>query len=215
MMRSPFHRHYTQEQIDAAYATDGWGTKVQRRVPRPAGGEPLYFQFRLPNDVRCIEVAELVAAARDTAPAMLQGQAATLAQAADAAGMFVVAAITPENDPSDILMTIAGALASLDGDPPLERLDEPAGWDVIHHEFERVSKEMTCDDMLVATKTWGPNHDTEFAMQVEQYLVSSQYGAVALTFTSSHAGMMSGDGWKFCRNVMKSVWLGETSDPPQ
>jgi hypothetical protein len=215
MMRNPFQRHATQEQTDAAYDTLGWGTKVQRRVPRPAGGESLHFQLRLPNEARYVEVADLAAAARDSAPAMLQGQVATLERAADAGGTFLLGAISMDNEPGDIMATVAAALAPLADDPPAGALAEPVGWDVIEHESERLSRSMTSDGLVIATKTWGPNHDQEFAVRIDQYLMSSQYGAVAVTFTSSHDGMVGGTGWHFFRQVMKTVWLGETPDPPQ
>src|SRR5579875_2455120 len=67
-MRNPFTHHppdATPQQVDEAYASQGWGVTVERRIPRPGSGEPLYFQLRLPNDTVYRDIVDLGTAGSD------------------------------------------------------------------------------------------------------------------------------------------------------
>jgi hypothetical protein len=208
-MRNPFHRH-VGEAVETDLDLTGWSTKIQRRVPRD-GHAPLYFQFRVPDGTSCIEVADLVAAARD-APSYIAGQAEKLSQAADRGGAVLIAALTPTPHPEDILATITVVFSPHRVTGPVPQSPEVPGTTVIEHTMTRLTERITLENYLYVIPSDVP--DGARPVRLNQYFVDSHYGALVIAFMTAHEDSMLGDyGHGFFREVMKSVWIGETEAP--
>jgi hypothetical protein len=214
MMRNPFHRQqeFTQEQREQAYAELGWGTRVERRVRR-GSSEPLYFVFHLPNDARCIDVADLAAAAQG-APAWLDGAEGALRDVARESGAFLMGAICDQGDPTDVLFTITGLFSELPDAPALAVPDPPAPGEKATQEVEEISPSITRVERMTAITPPGAETPTG-AVLLELYLIQTDFGGLALAFSTSHNGMFGPTGTKFFRGIVDRYWLGETPAAPQ
>jgi len=208
MMRNPFKHHYTQEQVDEAAEELGWGTKIQRRVPR-SGGEPLHFQIRLPNDARCIEVSDLAAAAQN-APAWLEGRSEALRDVGRQAGAVLVGAVCDQSDPTDVLLTIT-VVFSEQVDGPAMQVSEPAPGEKVIQRVERISDTETRVKRTSAV-TLEPGADP-IGLLVDEYLIQTGFGGLAIAFSTTHNGMLGGRGQGFFRAILKTLWLGDAEAP--
>lgn len=214
-MRNPFTHHHpepTSEQVDQAYSTEGWGVRVERRIPR-APGEPLYFGLRLPNGTVCTDLDNLSAAAGDERASeeaaegqdLLAGQTRALGGLGEAPGVVLIGAVAQAEDPRDVLHTLSVLYTSLTSLPKTFALSEPAGWDIIRHEQTRVSKHVLRDLLVIAR--YPERGDGAQSLITQQYALASDLGSLVLTFTNWKSA--SGRTLAYYDSVARTVSLGE------
>ncbi len=215
-MRNPFSHHdpeRTPVEVDQAYETEGWGVKVDRRIPRPAGGEPLYFQLRLPNATVCTDIADLAAAAVDEksteeaseAQDQLTRQGEALQTLGEAPGVVLLSAVADANDPTHLLHTLSVLYTSLTSLPKTFELSEPDGWDILRHEQTRVSKHVL-RDLLFIGRHPERGDDAQF-LCTQQYALATDLGSLVMTFTNWKSA--SGKTLAYYDSVSRTAYLGE------
>jgi hypothetical protein len=213
-MRNPFRPEHTREQVDGAFDQLGWGTKVERRVPRD-GGEPLYFQIRLPNDLELVDIGDLVPTAREL-PTVFEDRVVALEQVQASAGVVVVGAMRDRSTPDDVFATTTVVYS--------EHVKDPG------HELEegKFTVERPGEKSIVRVKHLKHGHVTHVqrttGLTVKEgaepvpvvtttFLVPTKFGGLALSFSSSHAGGGSEEMHDFYSNVYGTMYLGD-SEPP-
>jgi hypothetical protein len=217
-VRNPFTHHQpdsSPEQIDEAYASKGWGVKVERRIPRPAGREPLYFQLRLPNGSAWTDIAELAAAANDQKSAeearegqdLLARQTGALGALGQAPGVVLVGAVTHEDDPTKPYHTLSVLYTPLTSLPKSFELSEPEGWDTIRHEQTHVSKHVLRDLLIIAR--YPERGDDAQSLSTQQYALATDLGSLVMTFNGWGPGSASGRTFGYWDSVAATAYLGE------
>lgn len=210
-MRNPFKHSpsslqpgHSQEQVDAAYTTNGWGAKVEREVPR-ASGPPVLFRFRMPNDIRLVELGQLVAAARD-APAWIASQTETLEQAAARAGSVLVGAIVSEDKPTDVLATLTVVFSEQVRDPAIE-IREPGPDEKVKQTVKKINDRCTMVNRLSAVQL-APGEELT-GLLVQEYMWRTEWGGLVMAFSTTHDGMFGDTGTNFFVECAKNAQLVE------
>jgi hypothetical protein len=214
-MRNPFTSHHSRQQVDGAFQQLGWGAKVECRVPRE-GGDQLYFQLRLPNDVVLVEVGNLVASAREL-PTWLEDRVVALDQVRTTGGTVLVGGLCDEHAPDDVLAAMTVVYSQYVDDPGHElkegttRVDRPGEKAIVHvsHLKHGYATLVQRTSMLAAAS----EGEEGIPMVTTTFLKKTKFGGLALSFSSTHAGGGSKEMHDFFCNVFDTVYLGD-SEPP-
>jgi hypothetical protein len=203
-MRNPFkHQEHTPEQVDAAWAERGWGTKVERAVPRSTGS-PLRFVVRMPSESRCIEVSDLAAAAQD-APAWLDGRSEALREFGRQAGAVLIGAVCDQGELTDVLFTITVAFSEQVEGPVMQIEPPDPATKVVQHVTQLDDATTRVERISALTL---PSGETT-GLVVDQYLMRTGFGGLAVAFSTSHSGMGGGRGAQLFQGILKTVELTE------
>jgi len=218
-MRNPFAHHhqpdYTPEQIDEAYTSQGWGVKVERRVPRPGGGEPLYFQLRLPNGTAFRDLAQLADAGSDERTTeeasegqdLLASQTEALSALGEAPGVVLVGAVVHGDEPAKVYHTLSVLYTSLTSLPKHFALAEPEGWDIIRHEQTRVSKHVLSDLLLIAR--YPERGDDAQTLTTQQHVLATDLGSLVVTINGWGSGSGNAKTFQYWDSIARTAYLGE------
>jgi hypothetical protein len=216
-MRNPFSHHHLdtahmQRELREAYAKQEWGTTIVRTVPRPEG-DPLAFQFSLPDDEKLLEASELagVAASVPDMPAWVGDRALDLTAAAQAPGVILVGAIVRAADPSEVFATVTAFASENVGPLGLTvGVKTPDGGDVPwHHEWD--DPEFGHLDQYVVG--YRPGEPSSVLMALYHFVNEGVGGKYSLTFASSHGGMGGERGFTYVTTIAKSLWYGPQDAP--
>jgi hypothetical protein len=197
---------------EQVYRQHGWGPQLTFPVVRAGDRPPLVFQLRLPDGVRLIDVRKLAAAARG-APAIVGRAADALDRAGEVAGVIVAAAICPKPKPDmplEVLATVTVALSDVEGPPRVEQYLVP--------ESERVEQEVTkMSDRVtrirrLSAESIGPGHDP-VPMLMIQYLIETQFGALAMAFSTTHVEMFGASARLLYQRIFETGFIGENPRP--
>jgi hypothetical protein len=188
--------------------SDGWGAPLRFAVERP-GQPPLSFRFRLPEGVRLIDVRRLAAAAG--APGTVARAAKGLERGAQAAGVIVIGAISPPpapDGPVEVLATVTVALSDVPGPPRVE--------DYLLPQSERADQEVTRLSDRVArirrlsVESLSAGHEPVPILTI-QYLVQTEYGAMSMTFSTTHHEMFGPSARALYQRIFETGFIGEAS----
>jgi hypothetical protein len=192
------------------YRDGGWGPLLSWPVARP-GGDPLVFQMRLPAR---IELVDLHALAAETAAAPDRPEMA-LDRAAQVAGAIIVGAlrsIASGDEPAEVLATLTVALSDVSG-PPVAG-DLAGGFSEDHHSHQEIivlSDAVTLVKRLSAESV--PGVAEPVAMLVMEFLIQTEFGAVAMVFATTHPRMINFQAQAAFQKMMETGYLGERPKP--
>jgi hypothetical protein len=217
-MRNPFTHHqpdYSPEQIDEAYTSKGWGVKVERRIPRAEGGEPLYFQLRLPNGTAWRDLAQLADAGHDEksseeaaeSQSLFAAQTDALRALGEAPGVVLVGAVVHGDQPTNVYHTLSVLYTPLTSLPKRFELSESDGWDIIGHDQARLSKHVLRDRLVIAR--YPERGDDAQVLGNQQYALATDLGSLVVTITGWGSGCASGKTFSYWDSIARTAYLGE------
>jgi hypothetical protein len=194
----------TAEQL---FRQGGWGPQLKFGVER-AVGKPLVLQFRLPDGVALFDLQAMIRTARG-APASVGRAADALERVGSAAGVIVLGAMCAARKPDsdlEVLATMTVSLSEVAGPPVIEQHLLPDS-ERAHQQVERISNKVTRIQRL-SSEALEAGHEPAL-MLVVQYLVQTQFGALAFAFSTTHEDMFGEWARTMYRKVVETCWIGE------
>jgi hypothetical protein len=204
---NPLQSARHRRRAEKIYRDGGWGPELSWEVARE-GEKPLIFQMRMPLEFELIDVGALAAQAQG-APELVAKGAIALKDAARESGTIVVGAMCRQPQPGDtgrdVLGTITVALRELPGAPPTETPADPEN--PPNPEVRKISdRAWRIKELTVAPIEQGAE---AVAMLSLQYLITTRYGALAMTLATANPVMIRPSGREAFEKIVTTGWIGE------